>query len=269
MSSSASSGTATAPSTSTVGTFGWYELHTRDRTRAADFYGQLIGWTTSSQGPYTGLLTSSGAYAGGMMDMPQGVPSEVPAHWVVYLRVADVDAAAARVAGLGGQLIVPPHDVPNVGRMCTIADSTGATLQLFKGVSDKTPEMGPGTFCWTELLSHDPAKAKSFYASLVGWSTTSMPLPTGEYTMFWTPNANPETMQGCAGGMMKIAPEWGPMPSCWLSYIHVADVDATAARIEPLGGTIFCPPTDIPNIGRFAVASDPTGAMFAIYMAKR
>ncbi len=50
---------------------------------------------------------------------------------------------------------------------------------------------------------------------------------------------------------------------------HVTDVDATAARIAPLGGTIFCPPTDIPNIGRFAVASDPTGGMFAIYMAKR
>ncbi|MBL9120994.1 MAG: VOC family protein [Phycisphaerae bacterium] len=267
MSSSAAS-TSSAP-VRTIGTFCWHELHTRDRNRAAEFYGQLIGWTTSSQGPYTGLLTGTGAYAGGIMDMPAGVPEQVPPHWVVYLSVDDVDASAARVAGLGGKLLAPPHDVPNVGRMCTIADPTGATLQLFKGVSNKGPESGPGTFCWTELLTHDPAKAKSFYAALVGWTTTTMPLPTGEYTMFWTPDAKPEEMKGCAGGMMKIAEEWGPMPSCWLSYIHVEDVDATASKIVPLGGTLFCPPTDIPGIGRFAVASDPTGGMFALYMAKR
>jgi predicted enzyme related to lactoylglutathione lyase len=266
--STTSTPSATSAASQLDGLFGWYELHTRDRSRAATFYSELIGWTTSSQGQYTGPLTGTGVYAGGVMDMPPGVPAEVPAHWVVYLRVDDVDACAARVASLGGQLLVPPHDVPNVGRMCTIADPTGASLQLFKGVSEKTPESGPGTFCWTELLTHDLAKAKGFYAALVGWSTSAMPLPTGEYTMFWTRNANPDARQGCAGGMMKIAPDWGPMPSCWLSYIHVADVDATAARVAPLGGTIFCPPTDIPNIGRFAVACDPTGGMFAIYMSK-
>jgi predicted enzyme related to lactoylglutathione lyase len=57
----------------------------------------------------------------------------------------------------------------------------------------------------------------------------------------------------------------GSGPSAWLPYIGVEDVDATFAKVEALGGTVWVKPTDIPNVGRFAVVSDPTGAMFALY----
>lgn len=53
--------------------------------------------------------------------------------------------------------------------------------------------------------------------------------------------------------------------SHWMPYCSVPDVDAAAARVKELGGTVCVPPTDIPNTGRFAVVGDPQGAYFSLY----
>ena len=66
------------------------------------------------------------------------------------------------------------------------------------------------------------------------------------------------------GGMMK-KPAQAEGPSAWLLYVAVQDVDATAQKIGDLGGCLFVPPSDIPDVGRFAVAADPNGAAFAIF----
>ncbi|MFO0827321.1 MAG: VOC family protein [Phycisphaerales bacterium] len=265
---------ASAPSAVRVlGAFCWHELHTRDRRRAAEFYTKLIGWTTAgstnpADGWYTEWVTRTGVHVGGMMDMPQGTAPEVPPSWAVYVNVDDVDDAARRTVALGGRLLAEPIDVPQIGRLCPIADPTGAVVHLFKGINkcgEQKPDAGAGQFCWTELLTHDPSAAERFYTQVLGWTVTRMPMEFGEYTIFWVPGANPATKTGSAGGMMKIAPEWGPMPSSWLVYIQVDDVDRTAALIAPLGGQVFSPPCDIPGTGRFAVAADPAGAMFAIF----
>lgn len=59
----------------------------------------------------------------------------------------------------------------------------------------------------------------------------------------------------CSGG--EINPQWG-------IYITVDDVDATARKAEELGGKVLMPPTDIPNVGRFAALMDPQGVMFSV-----
>jgi hypothetical protein len=66
------------------------------------------------------------------------------------------------------------------------------------------------------------------------------------------------------GGAMKV-PEGAPKHTLWLPYIAVEDVDATAERVKELGGTIQAPPMDIPNVGRFTVTLDPTGAPIAFF----
>jgi uncharacterized protein len=55
------------------------------------------------------------------------------------------------------------------------------------------------------------------------------------------------------------------VPPCWSGYIGVDDVDADAKRVKAAGGGIKRPPTDIPNVGRFAVVSDPGGAVFLLF----
>ncbi len=259
-----------------IGAICWNELHTRETARAADFYTKVIGWKTTAGGSatghqYTEWVSGSGAHHGGMMEMPSGVPAHVPANWAVYINVLDVDAMTTKAVALGATLLAPAMDIPKVGRMSVVADPTGAVIHLFAGVGEcgkRLPQTEPGSFCWMELLTSDPAAALRFYGALLGWTSTAMPMPIGDYTLLWLPGADPAAMKGSVGGLMKIQPEWGPMPSSWLSYIMVPSVDAAAERARANGGKICNEPTDIPNVGRMAVVTDPTGATFALFQGK-
>jgi predicted enzyme related to lactoylglutathione lyase len=64
--------------------------------------------------------------------------------------------------------------------------------------------------------------------------------------------------------MLRIQPEWGSVPPHWLPYFAVVDCDASADRASENGAAMHVPPTDIPQVGRFAVVRDPQGAAFAI-----
>lgn len=116
------------------GTFCWNELMTRDVPAAQKFYKELIGWNpTNSPMPgidYTLLKSGENKDEGGMMAMPEGVPQQVPSHWMSYITVDDVDGATKRVTDLGGQVLKQPEDIPTVGRFSVIQDPTGATVGL-------------------------------------------------------------------------------------------------------------------------------------------
>lgn len=119
----------------------------------------------------------------------------------------------------------------------------------------------PCRFFWYELMTSDTAAALDFYKAVVGWGTTTPPvpdMPEGAYTVL--------TVNGDygVGGVMKMpedACEKGGKPG-WVGYILVPDVDNYVERVKAAGGSTFCAPQDIPNIGRFAVVGDPHGAVF-------
>lgn len=112
------------------GAFSWFELMTRDVDGAKRFYGPLFGWETESfpmgDMDYT-VLKVDGQAVGGMMGMPGGCEG-MPPSWDLYVTVKDVDATAAAVAVLGGELLRPPMDIPGVGRFCVIRDPQGAVI---------------------------------------------------------------------------------------------------------------------------------------------
>jgi predicted enzyme related to lactoylglutathione lyase len=114
-----------------------------------------------------------------------------------------------------------------------------------------------GTFCWTELATTDIEAAKKFYTELLGWT-----LKQGDAggTIYNEIVANGREQ----GGMYQMGPEQGGAPSHWMAYVAVDDVDAKAKQVEELGGKVSVPPMDIPNVGRFCVISDPTGATLAL-----
>ncbi|MBD0325051.1 MAG: VOC family protein [Pyrinomonadaceae bacterium] len=114
-----------------------------------------------------------------------------------------------------------------------------------------------GTICWTELSTKDIEAAKKFYSELLGWTLKTSEAGGADYTEF-SAGGRP------LGGMMQMCAEFGDAPSHWLSYVAVTDVDATAQRVEELGGKICVPPTDIPKVGRFCVINDPTGATISL-----
>jgi predicted enzyme related to lactoylglutathione lyase len=118
----------------TINDFSWTELMTRDVAGAKEFYRKVLGWEMAEMPmgegqPYT-VLKAGGQGVGGIMPMPKVVPPQVPPHWAAYVTVKDVDATAKKVKEAGGTLIVPPTDIPNVGRFCTFQDPQGATLSV-------------------------------------------------------------------------------------------------------------------------------------------
>jgi predicted enzyme related to lactoylglutathione lyase len=111
----------------------WFELHTRDYDASVQFYRDVFGWDakTMSDTPefrYTTLGEGEGALAG-LMDSTGFLPEGVPAHWAVYLRVEDTDAAVKTTIDLGGAVVMPAEDTP-YGRIAMVSDPTGAHFRL-------------------------------------------------------------------------------------------------------------------------------------------
>ncbi len=119
----------------THGAFSWAELMTRDAEGSKKFYRELLGWEMvdmpMQSGNYT-VLKAGGEAVAGIMPMPAGVPETVPTYWAAYITVNDVDAVAKKAVEMGATLIVPPTDIPNVGRFSTFQDPQGAVINIIK-----------------------------------------------------------------------------------------------------------------------------------------
>ena len=115
-----------------------------------------------------------------------------------------------------------------------------------------------GAFCWNELSTTDAWAAKKFYAELFGWEYKAGDVDGHAYAEIMA-NGRP------VGGIHQMGEEFGgEMPPHWMPYVAVADVDEAARRAGELGGKVCVPPTDIPNVGRFSVITDPTGAAISL-----
>jgi predicted enzyme related to lactoylglutathione lyase len=114
-----------------------------------------------------------------------------------------------------------------------------------------------GAFSWNELMTNDVAGAKKFYGELFGWNMRDENTCDITYTLLQIGDRE-------IGGMMAIPTEVHGAPPAWGAYVTVDDVDRQVARAEQLGGKTILPPKDIPDLGRFAVISDPQGAMLAL-----
>jgi uncharacterized protein len=254
-----------ATTTPSSGRFVWHELATNDVKQAVAFYSELFGWSTSEEdmgpmGKYT-MLKSGDKGVGGMMSLMPG--EKAPPHWRTYCTVLDVDAAARRAGQLGGKVLVPPTDIPKVGRFAVVADPQGAVLLPFRDANE-SPELEGlppvGTFCWDELLTTDPAAATSFYTQMYGWTVTERDMgPAGPYRLL-------KRGERMSGGIMKA-----PMPEIrphWGAYVAVANVDASTKRAEGLKARVVVPPTNIPGMGRFSAFLDPAGAVLSIFQGQ-
>ena len=115
-----------------VGAFSWNELMTTDVEAAKAFYSALFGWSMQKFEPgemdYT-MASIGKQEVAGIMAIPKEAAG-MPPCWGAYVTVADVDALLTRATQLGGKTIVPPHDIPEVGRFAVIQDPQGAMLSI-------------------------------------------------------------------------------------------------------------------------------------------
>lgn len=246
------------------GTFCWFELGTTDGPGAKAFYTELLGWdaddVSMDHGVYV-MLSKEGKGVGALYELFEEQKEQgVRPHWLPYVSVEDMDATVEKATALGAEVLSPAMDVYDYGRMAVLKDPTGATIALWQPQQHHGVDLltASGSNCWNELATTDREAAVAFYTALFGWGTQEQDMgEAGTYTIFTRGDA-------MAGGMMQMSDEWGEAPSHWMTYIAVDDCDATAEKVNALGGKVCVPPTDIPDVGRFAVLDDPQGAAFSI-----
>jgi predicted enzyme related to lactoylglutathione lyase len=136
------------------------------------------------------------------------------------------------------------------------------------GTAEQMSMPKQGDFCWTEIATTNLEACKTFYTEVFGWNfkqsdnaETNM-----QYLEFGLGN-------GCGfGGMYELNAEMygeGAIPPAhFMNYISVDDVDESASQAFEAGGKIVVPPMDIPQVGRFCVVEDPTGAKFSMISLK-
>jgi len=239
------------------GTFCWIELATSDDKGAKQYYTSLFGWTTNENdmgemGTYY-IFQKNGRDCAAMYK--QGADQQgVPPNWMSYVNVTSADDSVEKAKSLGGNVVAGPFDVYDFGRMAVLFDPQGAAISLWQpknhiGVQIRDEA---DTLCWNELQARDLGVGKNFYAPLFGWSLKESP----QYTEF-------HLGEKAVGGMLQSQAPKG-VPAFWLPYFAVDDCDAAVQKSSGLGGSVHVPPMDIPNVGRFAVLTDPQGASFAV-----
>lgn len=242
------------------GTPSWVDLGSPDPEASARFYGELFGWGVTDEGPpETGgyrIFTQGEKLLGGLMKLQS---EQQPPSWSNYVSVADADATAAAVAKAGGSLIMGPDDVTDAGRLAFFSDAGGAVFGIWQPKNHPGAQLvnEPGALTWNELTTRDTAGAKTFYSDVFGWGFEDVAMGAMQYTT-WSLNGGP------IGGMLETPAEVpAQVPAYWMPYFGVPDCDAAAARVGELGGKTMIPGTDIPS-GRFAIVTDPHGAMFGV-----
>lgn len=243
--------------------FVWFDLMTTNVPTAKAFYAKLFGWKgvvieTSATGTYE-ILSNQGTQFGGLVALGEGQGAR--SCWMPYLSHDNLDALGERVTAAGGKVRIPPMDIPFVGRFATLEDPQGAQLSALSMLPDvpyhpAEPELG--LVCWNELVTPDPEGAAAFYTGVFGWNATpGVPSPN-----YWVFNHDKPSASG-----MIPAPAESERPH-WLPYFQVEHLDVSFARGRDLGAAVLMPPTDIPQMGRYAILADPTGAHLALYESR-
>ena len=159
-----------------AGDFCWFELATSDQAAAKSFYASLFGWSAGDlplgPGDFHSMFTLEGRHTGAVYTLrPDDRSAGVPPHWVAYVAVASAGRAAARALQGHGEILLPPTEMFDAGRMCFRRDPSGAHLAAWR--SKRHAGSGirgvAGTFCWADLMTPDPERAAAFYGDVFGW----------------------------------------------------------------------------------------------------
>lgn len=119
-----------------VGTIGWVDLTVPEAGRLRDFYREVVGWKVEETPvgdyeDYTMRSPINGAAVAGVCHA-RGVNADMPAQWMIYITVADLDQSIEKVNALGGKVRVGPNDMGVFGRMCVVEDPAGAVAALIQ-----------------------------------------------------------------------------------------------------------------------------------------
>jgi predicted enzyme related to lactoylglutathione lyase len=247
------------------GLFTWTDLASPDPPAAIDFYGSVFGWEATAVGDadlgtgYT-MFSIDGKNVAGMGKLSAEQQAQGwPPMWSSYVNVDDVDAVAAKAAALGADVVMPPMDIMDTGRMSYLMDPTGAALGLWQPGTHGGADLfnSHGALTWNELATRDAAAAGEFYASLLPWRLDRQDIDGFPYTMIYLNDQS-------NGGIYTMDDSMpAEVPAHWVVYFGNDDTDETVARVIAGGGRVVMRAADTP-FGRVAAVTDLHGAGFRI-----
>jgi len=233
--------------------FVWHDLVTPDALSAGKFYEELFGWQIEHQGQYA-VVRNGDKLIAGILQVEPAEGREREAVWIPTVSVADVDAAAELVIANGGIILKGPADMEKRGRAVLISDPQRADMVLLnaKGGDPVDAEPAIGDWLWNEIWTDDPEVSEAFYATVLGYDEM---VPGDDYDVF--------VYQGkWRAGMRHLQDKNDHM--LWVPVVRVADPEATARRVEELGGVVWITPDEAPSKGNTALIGDATGALLLI-----
>jgi predicted enzyme related to lactoylglutathione lyase len=240
----------------------WVDLSSSDPAASREFYSKLFGWQIEvSPDPQYGGYAMAKVGGKEVAGIGPKQSEEAPTAWMVYIGTQDAENTARQVQGAGGTVIAPPFDVGDQGRMAVFQDPAGGFISAWqpKTMGGIFPTNAPNTFGWAELNSRGIEKAIPFYEAVFGWTAKTSEMGEGAppYTEFQLEG------QSIAGGMEMNAMVPAEVPSYWMVYFTVDDVDKSFKDATEAGGQEMMAPQDFPG-GRFAIVSDPQGGVFGV-----
>ena len=249
----------------TPGRWVWAELFTDDIGRAGDFYGKVFAWQLEdySQGENRYLLArADGRPVAGIVHHVKSEDKERAGQWLRLMSVADVAGAAASVAGSGGEVVLGPRQLDGRGEVAVLADPEGALFGVIHSDSGDPPDLFPpvNTWLWNELWAMDVKRMSAFYRDIGGYSLDAPPRDKA------IGDDRPEVYLSASGypraGIVEQRRE--DLPSAWLPYLRVKNLDATLHQVVQEGGAVVVGPSPKIRGGRIAVFTDPLGAALGI-----
>jgi predicted enzyme related to lactoylglutathione lyase/uncharacterized protein YndB with AHSA1/START domain len=253
------SGAQSQPQALPVGQFSWNELMTSDEAGATKFYSRVFGWQPTDfpgAGMKYTIWKQGGKDIAGLMKRPS---EDIPPHWIGYVTVANADATAKTAGEAGGRLLMPPFDVPTVGRIAILQDPQGATLGIFQPLNKPTA-CQTNQVVWCDIPVKDLDRSIRFYSAVLGATiakeehdgTTMAVLPRGD--------------SGVSACLSPSREDNRPSQHGALIYLNCQGrLDQAIAAVQPNGGKVLQPKHSLGPYGNRAVVLDSEGNRIALH----
>jgi predicted enzyme related to lactoylglutathione lyase len=244
----------------------WIELSSSDASASRDFYTNLFGWQIDvSPDPEYGGYAIARIGEQSVAGIGPKQSEQAPTAWGLYIGTDDVDALAPRIQAAGGTILAAPFDVGDQGRMAVFQDPSEAVISAWQASAMRNfLANAPNALGWGELNARGVGRAIDFYRDVFGWTTKISDNIEGQpaYTEFQIDGES-------IAGAMEMNPNMpADIPSYWMVYFDVSDVDAAFQKAIGFGASEMMEPQEYPG-GRFAILSDPQGASFGLLKSER
>ncbi|QTD99172.1 VOC family protein [Streptomyces cyanogenus] len=222
----------------------WVDAQLPDVEAGKRFYGELFEWTFEAAYGSSVWARKDGALVASLAPKTDG---RMPTVWTVSFATSDAEALGRRITAAGGQVVMAPFPVGDLGTAALAADPEGAVFGLWQPGTHTGfgRRREPGTFVWAELYTRDTAAANAFYGGLF------------HDALFGT-GAEPDFGRA---DVTDVFP--AEMPPHFLVHFRVADLTDALGAVQRLGGRVQAPPFET-SYGRVAVVTDNQGASFAL-----